>query len=787
MLEDCATISSCETRLQEYIHLNQQDPQVQQDSHNQQNPNNHHNPHQHHNHNNHHNPHHIGLLGQIPFTNNDYEMICNYVSDEFSYEQNSDFEDDIANYPATVACYLVLKGIFNYSEGAYWNSVRDDIHEFNPAKSVMLGKAFLRFVERNGLFHVDIPRSQKYVMPILMHGIIPQEQVQEYFDKIIYPLVTRELISPTDTVELSYWLKENRNHEKEEERFRALEAELGEFEDILPGMLNGDSEHNAADDTYTDPDAIFEEIDARDSQIKALSGELQSLDQADVHIEQYQRLKRDIATARSLETTLIGLKQNREEVSDQVRTASRAYKENPLRSIFPENVPDRDAIIVHAENELMDSLSHVAKTGSPQEKERLRAFIRAFSEGIDNESISLSDEARETFQTLLSISMADLPDDGTIDDTTDDLFDDTDEMTDISASHAQGITAIADPGPALTYLGPDTSEPVEYSQGGAFQDIQSFYDVEDTVPDIPPGEPQPTEATHPPDQPPETSALPEELTEVQPVAASGTGEDPCTKPDTGTPGTGTNTPGTPNKALAPTEPGNSTTHTPGPELGRIARALAIQIQNDQNRKPEQSRKPEQNRTLPDQTDTRHTLSAETVLKVRDELRTTHPVPDDTHSEREVTDAESADTAPAVSPGPKIPHQSPAEELSLWEDETPLITQNRTPDSTEHMPVPGSENTEEPGTPSDPPECSFEVEDRSSANAGELHTAPEHTRHEPAGVRDPAAIETCFDAPARPPVADTPPRAISLADDPKISEKFRKKSLLSRLLGALFRK
>ncbi|WP_062397117.1 hypothetical protein [Methanogenium cariaci] len=88
-------------------------------------------------------------------------MLCNYVSKEFSFSTNSGFEDEIVNYPATIACYLVLKGIFNYSEGKYWNYVRDDIKEFNAAKGQMLGKAFLRFIEKNGLFHVEIPPVHK--------------------------------------------------------------------------------------------------------------------------------------------------------------------------------------------------------------------------------------------------------------------------------------------------------------------------------------------------------------------------------------------------------------------------------------------------------------------------------------------------------------------------------------------------------------------------------------------------------------------------------------------------
>lgn len=264
MLENCVTIDSCESLLSEQVHQ-------------------------------------VGLLGQIPpLTNNDFEMLCNYVSKEFSFSTNSGFEDEIVNYPATIACYLVLKGIFNYSEGKYWNYVRDDIKEFNAAKGQMLGKAFLRFIEKNGLFHVEIPpRSQKYVTPILMHGTIPQEQVQEYFENIIYPLVTRELVCPTDTVEISDWLTENRKIQKDEERFQELSKEI---ETLLNEFPDGE---------YVDPDTVLEEIDALNRQITLLSDELQTLDSSRDQFEKYQTIKRDIATAKNLETDLYLLEQKK--------------------------------------------------------------------------------------------------------------------------------------------------------------------------------------------------------------------------------------------------------------------------------------------------------------------------------------------------------------------------------------------------------------------------------------------------------------------------------------------
>ena len=425
MLENCATIDSCEALLSEQVHL-------------------------------------FGLLGQIPFTNNDFEMLCTFVSKEFSFSTNGEFESEIVNYPATLSCYLVLRGIFNYSEGAYWKSIHDDIKEFNTAKSQLLGKAFLRFIERNKLFYVEIPKSLKYVTPILMHGIIPQEQVQEYFDKVIYPLVTRELICPTDTIEIADWLNENRTLQKNEERVRVLskdlETQLAEFPDT-----NSESE---------DPETVAAEIDALDRQITLLSNELQTLDTSNDQFEKYQTIKRDIAEAKILETDLTLLEQKKEDLSDRIQTLSQLHEQNLFNTVFPGEIPDPDSAAMYAECELIDYMSSVAKTGSPEEKEKLIEFIHSLSEGITNNSIQLSNTAMEKYQTLLSFTMSNLPE-------ADDY-----EISDIPAAHVNSTSVLSNRESYQSELAFSHSDTPEIPLAGAFHDIQSLYEIEETVSDI---------------------------------------------------------------------------------------------------------------------------------------------------------------------------------------------------------------------------------------------------------------------------------------------------------------
>lgn len=422
MLETCATIDSCEVLLSEQVLP-------------------------------------FDLLGQIPFTNNDFEMLCTFVSKELSSLTNNQFESKIVNYPATLSCYLVLRGIFNHSGDPFWKSIQEDIKEFNPAKGQMLGKIFLKYIERNGLFQVEIPESLKYITPILTQGIIPQEQVQEYFDKIIYPLVTLELVCPTDIVEISDWLNENRQLLKDDELRLELSQEL---EIKLNELPNGECE---------DPDAVSAEIDALNRQITLLSDKLQALDRPNDLFEKYQAIKLDIVKAKSLETDLLLLEQKNEKVSNSIRTLLQSYEQNPFNTIFPGKISDADSATIYAECELIDYLSFIAEMGSPEEKENLVTFVRSFSEGIANNSIQLCDQAMEKYLVLLSVSMPPLLETGVC------------EISDISAVHVKDTLAFVQE-PPQNELAFNYSDTVEISSNTLFQDIQGLEDRETAFSDV---------------------------------------------------------------------------------------------------------------------------------------------------------------------------------------------------------------------------------------------------------------------------------------------------------------
>jgi len=585
MLENCATIDSCESTLLEQIQ-------------------------------------HVNLLGQIPFTNDDYKILCNYVDEQLSFLPNFYYQIEASHYPATLSCYLVLKGIFNYSEGAYWNSVKEDIKEFNQTKRTLLGKTFLNFIEKNGLFHVDIPRSQKFLTPILMHGIIPQELVGEYFNKIIYPLATRELVCPTDKVELSNWLEENRTRELFKESHEEMETIL---RDIPDGEL---------DDNY-DIEAEIKEVD---QQIDILSDELQSLEVPPDLKEKYQDLEDGIAKLKSIETELSASHRKKEEISERIRRLSSSYEQNIFCSQDPKTIPPPDIITSIAESELIDYLRYIAETGDPDEKGELVKFATNLSDGIQNHSISLSDEAMDRYQTLISVSMPNL------------LFGEEYEIRDISEAHVHGISPLPDqdfPPFELPTSDPDTAG---INLDGSFHNIESLYGIEDTLP-IAPVEDEnrassddlvlhTREDTIPPGNSPSETNIESINTEIEP-ADTIDDESPSDEPF---------------------EPKEDNASTKPPDLGKIAESLKIQFEKDKIGAPE--------RTIPHQPPERHSLSTDPIQKVRDESLESNTI--DKHAQQNDSilpdqpkgnepDKEDANEISAMPPELKVPPlvQNPA--------------------------------------------------------------------------------------------------------------------------------
>ncbi|UUX92633.1 RecQ family ATP-dependent DNA helicase [Methanoplanus endosymbiosus] len=182
----------------------------------------------------------VKLIGQIPFTDNDYDKLCDLISNNLSNKDHNTFKENILKYRASVCFYLVWNGIYNYDDGKYWEPVFSDIYGFSIQKETDLGELFLRFINDNDLLTVNLNYSKKYLTQILFHGLIPEKMIGEYYDKIISDLYYNELINPLDKNEIAHWLEENRIIQKSLDDLDEFKGLKKETKSCLKGLIPED-------------------------------------------------------------------------------------------------------------------------------------------------------------------------------------------------------------------------------------------------------------------------------------------------------------------------------------------------------------------------------------------------------------------------------------------------------------------------------------------------------------------------------------------------------------------
>jgi len=183
----------------------------------------------------------VKLLGQLPLTDSDLERIFVYIHQNLAGMANEDLSDVIERTPAVLACYLVWKGIWDYDEGTYWKSLSSELGPLDTNLQVKIGKFFRKFLETHNLFLVEIPDSQKYITPILLHGIIPRTQIAQFFEQVVYPLVRKELVDPVSEDELAFWFESKREVAKRAEQLEILQNKLKRVERAEKSMTEWNS------------------------------------------------------------------------------------------------------------------------------------------------------------------------------------------------------------------------------------------------------------------------------------------------------------------------------------------------------------------------------------------------------------------------------------------------------------------------------------------------------------------------------------------------------------------
>lgn len=194
MIEDCSNLLQCEARLSEEIH-------------------------------------NVDLLGQIALSPEDLDHLGTLIRQRISPNISEGTRFLGREASTCLACFLVWTGIVGYQDGDYWSAVRESTGLVeDPNWERKWGRIFLDFLETNDLPRFDIEGGLTYVTPILTHGEIPNSCLSEYFEKVLLPLIQRDLIDPTDPEEIIHELailrEDNRERLEVEQRYSDLQKEV---------------------------------------------------------------------------------------------------------------------------------------------------------------------------------------------------------------------------------------------------------------------------------------------------------------------------------------------------------------------------------------------------------------------------------------------------------------------------------------------------------------------------------------------------------------------------------
>ena len=169
----------------------------------------------------------ISLLGEIPLSVEEVDKLGAFIKEQISDDIQKGTKFLKTETPTCVSCFLVWKGILDYRGGDYWSAVMDFMGLSDPNWQGKWGKLFIDFLESNRLPSFDIKGAHRYVTPLLMHGMIPNSYLDEYFEKIIYPMVGK-LTDPTDLKEISFLLGTQR---EDNEAIKTIEEEIEKLHD----------------------------------------------------------------------------------------------------------------------------------------------------------------------------------------------------------------------------------------------------------------------------------------------------------------------------------------------------------------------------------------------------------------------------------------------------------------------------------------------------------------------------------------------------------------------------
>lgn len=121
-------------------------------------------------------------LGRTPYDEDDMNALGHLLAARLG---GRTFDDALGTverrYPLSFALYLVLQGIYNYKQGAYWPAVVDQLAVDAGSNTAQMGQAFRRILRRFQLPTFEHIHGFANLVPILAHGGIPNYSLGDFF------------------------------------------------------------------------------------------------------------------------------------------------------------------------------------------------------------------------------------------------------------------------------------------------------------------------------------------------------------------------------------------------------------------------------------------------------------------------------------------------------------------------------------------------------------------------------------------------------------------------------
>jgi hypothetical protein len=149
----------------------------------------------------------VELLGEIPISAEECQQLGKVIGLRLHSLGLTDSAIAIKNrYACAFATYLVAQGVFGYRGGDYWSEVCQTTR-LKPGNTSRWGQLFEEILESLRLPLFPDLGGRRYVDLILMHGGIPDYCLEDFFNNMLRPALTRDVYAGMSVQELmDEWL-----------------------------------------------------------------------------------------------------------------------------------------------------------------------------------------------------------------------------------------------------------------------------------------------------------------------------------------------------------------------------------------------------------------------------------------------------------------------------------------------------------------------------------------------------------------------------------------------------